>query len=310
MTEIADDRNTVGQGMALMALAVTVLPVIDAIAKLLSPGISPVQISVARFVIQSALAALFCSIGPWRGPMVNRSFAGHALRGILASTATTFFFAAVAVMPLANTLAIFFVEPMILTAMGALILKERVGPRRWIAVAVGLVGAMVVIRPNWSDFGAASLLPLGAAVTFAGYLLVTRRMAGTASAFAMQFMSGLSAMALMSAVLIVTSLMGIEGYVAVTMNDRQMVLLLAMGLVSFVSHLMVVAAFSKAPASVLAPLNYLEIVSATFLGLVLFGDFPDTITWLGIALIVASGLYIAHRERASRRRIAPRPLQM
>ncbi|MFN4169866.1 MAG: DMT family transporter, partial [Pannonibacter phragmitetus] len=183
--------------------------------------------------------------------------------------------------------------------LSAIFLKEQVGPRRWAAVVVGLIGAIMIIRPGFDAFGATALLPMVTACLFALYLLTTRILAGEDSMLSMQFTTSLGGGVTLAIAIAVIAAFGVEttGIVVAMPNSIEMSLLFAIGAISFVSHGLIVKALALAPASVIAPFNYLEIVSATLFGFLVFGDFPDLMTWAGIALIVASGIYIAHRER-------------
>lgn len=292
--------DTVLAGIGLMTVAMVVVPLMDAIAKYLGQSLPALEVAVARFVFQTVAAVLAALVVRQRLTLLPRPFLRHALRGAALAGATLCWFTAVQRMPLADGLAIFFIEPMVLTGMSALVLGEKVGPRRWIAVAVGFLGALVIIRPGWSLFGVHALLPAVSAIFFAVYLILTRSLAGTTSTLSMMASAGLTGAAVTSLALLVTSAAGIPGWTASAPTLLQWPLLASVGFISFVSHVLVVMAFARAPAAVLAPLNYIEIVSATALGFLMFGDFPAPLTWIGIALIVGSGLYIAHRERRVR----------
>ena len=292
--------DTVLAGIGLMTVAMVVVPLMDAIAKYLGQSLPALEVAVARFVFQPVAAVLAALVVRQRLTLLPRPFLRHALRGAALAGATLCWFTAVQRMPLADGLAIFFIEPMVLTGMSALVLGEKVGPRRWIAVAVGFLGALVIIRPGWSLFGVHALLPAVSAIFFAVYLILTRSLAGTTSTLSMMASAGLTGAAVTSLALLGTSAAGIPGWTASVPTLLQWPLLASVGFISFVSHVLVVMALARAPAAVLAPLNYIEIVSATALGFLMFGDFPAPLTWIGIALIVGSGLYIAHRERRVR----------
>ena len=184
-----------------------------------------------------------------------------------------------------------------MTALSTVVLGERVGWRRWLAVAVGFVGALFIIRPSWAVFGTVALLPLGAAFLFAGYLLLTRRLRVEGSLLAAQFITGVAGTVALAFSLLAAGAVNPAEMRAVLPNGIQWLQMLGVGAVSFLAHGLVVLAFRHAPAATLAPLNYLEIVSATLLAYLVFGDFPAPPVWLGIAIIVGSGLYVAHRER-------------
>ncbi|MEZ5841534.1 MAG: DMT family transporter [Hyphomicrobiales bacterium] len=292
--------DTVMAGIALMSVAMVVVPLMDAIAKYLGQTLPPLEVAVARFVFQTLSALAAALVMRQRLALLPRPLLRHALRGATLAGATLCWFTAVTRMPLADGLAIFFIEPMVLTGLSALLLGEKVGPRRWAAVVVGFLGALLIIRPGWSLFGVHAILPAVSAVFFAFYLILTRSLAGTASALSMMASAGISGAVVLVVALLVTSLAGIPGWTATMPAPVEWPLLASVGIISFATHLLVVMAFARAPAAVLAPLNYVEIVSATALGFLMFGDFPAPVTWIGIALIVASGLYIAHRERRAR----------
>lgn len=278
-----------------------VVPIMDIIAKYLSTSLPPLEITFGRFLFQF-LICIFIAVATrqaitFRGdqPFVNY------LRGVLMAVASFCFFTAVKYMSVATAISIFFLEPMILTLLAAVILKEKVGIRRIGAILVGLVGAIVILRPSVAEIGIVSLLPVATAVLFAVYLLLNRLTPVTDSLLTIQLSAGLSGSLLLGTCLLVTSLLGIDEYMFVMPSAGQLGLLAMVGFISFATHGLLVAAFQRGSASLLAPLQYVEIVSATLFGYLVFSDFPDKLTWFGISLIVGSGLYIAHRERRQKR---------
>ena len=291
------ERLEIGRGMALMALAMTVLPLMDVLAKLLSQKMPVLEVTLARFAFQAVLALLVALAMGNPSTLLPPRMGLHALRGLFLAGATLLFFAALKVMPIPDTLGIFFTEPLILTALSTVVLGERVGWRRWSAVAVGFVGALFIIRPSWAVFGLHALLPLGAAFLFAGYLLLTRRLRVEGSLLAAQFITGVAGALALGSALLIASLVGPTDMRAVAPNAIEWLQLFGIGVISFIAHGLVVLAFRYATAAALAPLNYLEIVSATLLSYLVFDQFPVAPVWLGIAIIVGSGLYVAHRER-------------
>jgi drug/metabolite transporter (DMT)-like permease len=292
------ERHDIGRGMALMTLAMSVLPVMDVLAKLLAQEMPVLEVTLSRFAVQAALAVAAALALRDPGTLLPPRMGLHALRGLFLAGATLLFFAALKVMPIPDTLGIFFTEPLILTALSTVVLGERVGWRRWVAVAVGFIGALFIIRPSWAVFGMHALLPLGAAFLFAGYLLLTRRLRVEGSLLAAQFITGVAGTAALGLALLVTSLLGPPALRAVVPEGVQWLQLFGIGAISFVAHGLVVVAFRHAPAATLAPLNYLEIVSGTLVSYLVFAQFPVPPVWLGIAIIVGSGLYVAHRERS------------
>ncbi len=281
--------------MLIMAFAMLLLPVMDAFAKTLTGSMPAGQIAWSRFAFQVLYLAPFMVVGGGfrlAGPVWL-----HAARGVLIAMATLFFFAALKYLPIADAISIFFVEPLILTLLAALFLGEKIGWRRLTAVAVGFCGALIVIQPSYAVFGWAAALPLAAACCFAVYLILTRHLARRERAAVMQFMAGIFGCLTLSLALLVGSLAAIPVLDPVWPSLQGWSLMAALGLVATIGHILVVEAFRRAGPATLAPFQYLEIISATLLGLLFFGDFPDAMTWLGIAIIVAAGLYVFHRER-------------
>ena len=298
MTPVKTKQNTV-LGMAIMASCMMVLPGMDAIAKYLSTfdAMAPAQLAFYRFFVQFCLTLpILLFVTPrafWRPkrPWVN------LLRGCLHAAATLMFFISVKYMPLADVFAIYFVEPFMLTAMSALFLGDKVGWKRWLAIAVGFCGAMIVIQPSYALFGPTSLLPVVCAFFFTLYLFLNRAVGEGDSPLMMQVLAGAGGSLFMGVALLVGDWMGqVEFQPALPTSGLAIGLLVLLGGLSGYAHLLVVRAFRMAPLSLLAPFQSFEIISATVLGYLLFHDFPSLSKWLGIAIIVGSGLFIIWRE--------------
>jgi RarD protein len=281
--------------MLFMLAGVTLIPGIDTVAKYLQPELSSGQISWSRFLFQLVfLLPLVIMRNELRWP--ERPVA-EFVRGLLIAATTLIFFTSLKVLPVADAIAIFFVEPLILTVLSAVFLGEAIGWRRIAAVVVGFAGALVIIQPSYDVFGVYALLPLAAAVAFSLYLIVTRKLAVHGGPMAMQFNAAVGGLIMMS-VALALGLPGDIDFLAIRpAGGVQWLLLALLGLIATTGHLLIVHAFKRAPASVLAPFQYFEIIGATILGFLVFGDVPRSTTWLGMMLIVASGLYVFHRER-------------
>ncbi len=288
-------RSNVRRGMVLMATGVLMAPGIHAIAKGLGDILSPGQLAWFRFFFQFIFLLPFVLIVN-RGRLPRPS-ATHALRGLLLAMATLAFFWALTYMPLADSAAIFFVEPLILTTMSAAFLGERIGRRRLLAVLVGFAGALIVIRPSFESVGLPALLPLIAAACFALYLTITRAAARTENATDMQFWVCVFGMLVLSFAMVASTATGWTTIRPTWPAKEVWAWLILLGVIATISHLLAIRAFRLAPASILAPFQYLEILGATFLGAFIFGDLPDGLTALGIAIIVGAGLYVFQREQ-------------
>lgn len=285
------------RGMVLMAGCMLVLPIMDAIAKYMATveGMSPGQVTFYRFFFQLASVlpvlialnglAAFSAKRPWM----------NLLRGAIHGAASLMFFMAVKYMPLADVFAIYFVEPFILTAMSAIFLKEKVGWRRWLAIAVGFGGAMIVIQPSYEVFGMTALLPVACAFLYALYMFLNRAIGEADTPMTMQTMAGIGGTLFMGgALLLGTAADGVDFEMSLPTSWLGLVLL---GAISGYIHLLVVRAFRMATLSVLAPFQYFEIIAAVALGYFLFNEFPTPSKWLGILIIVGSGLFILWREQ-------------
>ncbi len=288
--------------MLIMIAAMLLLPAIDALAKVLAATVPVGLIVWSRFAFQSL--SLAPSALKRREDWQVVFWPIHAARGCLLAVTTLLFFAAVRVLPLADAISIFFVEPLILTLLSVVLLGETVGWRRLSAIGIGFIGALIIVRPSYAVFGISALLPLAAALCFALYLILTRHIAPREDPITMQFWAGLFGCIVMSTSLVVGAIFDFPIFQPVWPNLRELLMLLGIGVVATVGHMMVVHAFRRAEAAILAPFQYLEIISATIFGFVLFGDFPDLTTWCGVAIIISSGIYVFHRERTLARKQA------
>ncbi|MEO0546611.1 MAG: DMT family transporter [Pseudomonadota bacterium] len=294
-------RRSVVIGMGMMAFAMLLLPVMDAIAKTLSTqyDVTAGQTTFGRFAVQACLFfPVIIFLSGWRG-LIPKHIGINLLRGALMGTAVMLFFAALKYMPIADALAVFFLEPFILTVLSAVVLRESVGWRRWAACAVGFAGAMLILRPGLEVFGPVSLMPIGTAFLFAVYLLLTRRFAGDDNPMAMQFVSGIGGVFALGFWVVLATAAGVDDFASTSVPEFgiRWGLIFTIGAIATIGHLLVVMAFARVSASVLAPFQYLEIVMATLLGYWLFAEFPDGQRWVGIFIIIASGIYLFNRER-------------
>ena len=280
--------------MSMVLIAMLMLPGMDAIAKWLSDSMSSGQVTFARFFFQTIfmLPLLFWTSGVW----ARKNLLLHAMRGTLIAAATLFFFEGLVYLPIADAISIFFIEPMLVTLLSVVLLGESVGWRRLVAIVVGFAGAIVVIRPSFANVGWPVLYPVATALCFSFYILLTRKLAVMEDTIRMQFLAGVFGLAVVSIALTFGTFSELPTLTAAWPTTWQWFLMGALGVVGTVGHLLVVLAYRRAPVSVLAPFQYVEIISATILGLLLFDDFPDLLTWGGISLIVSAGIYIFHRE--------------
>jgi drug/metabolite transporter (DMT)-like permease len=297
MTTSAPARPLVG--VALMLAAMASLPLIDVFAKLLGQqGVPILQIVWARLAFGAVVTLpLAWRHGGQTALRPDRPFY-HAFRAGFLILATYCFFLSLKFLPIADALAIFFVQPLVVTVLSALVLNEQVGPRRWAAVFVGFVGTLIIIRPGFAEVNPGSALAFAAGTFLAIYFVMTRKIAGQAPAMVTTFQTNA-----VGAVLI-TAAMPLIWH---SPTPGQWAMFAGLGTVATFGHYLIVRAYDFAEASLLAPLAYTEMIMATLLGWWVFGDFPDGWTVLGVSILIASALYISWRERARASEPEPQP---
>lgn len=300
---MSQNTATTSLGILLMVGFCVLAPLQDSFAKLISNDIAIGQVAATRFVFQVALLLPLAAMFGWLHRPRTGEIALHLVRGVLLLVATACFFTALRFMPIADAIAIFFVEPFILTLLGGLLLGEPLGPRRYIACGVGFVGALLIIQPSFQKVGAVALLPLVTALCFAFYMILTRRMATRMHPITLQVYTGTAALVLALPILALADGSGLGPLDPSLPTGLDIWFLVGLGVIATISHVCISFALSLAPASLLAPLQYLEIVAATALGYWIFSDLPNALSFAGIALIVASGLYVFFRERQLERQL-------
>jgi drug/metabolite transporter (DMT)-like permease len=285
----------------MLMLAFCVLaPLGDGIAKLLGDMIAVSVLVLVRFVVQ---ALILVPLVAWRGHgfrLPPGLLGWTVLRTVLHILGIGFMFSALRFLPLADALAIAFVMPFLMLLLGYFVMGEQVGTHRMVACAVGFGGTLLVIQPNFAAVGVPALLPLGVAMVFALFMMVTRRIARvvdpiTLQAITLQAISGVQATAVMIPLALLLSAAGET--VVFAPGPGTWWLLLALGGVGTLAHLCMTWSLRFAPASTVAPMQYLEIPFGTAIGWLIFADLPNGLAAIGICITVAAGLYIILRER-------------
>lgn len=282
-------------GTLQMCAGMLIIPFLDVFAKLLGATHGPFEITFWRFFMQSALMLPFViTLRLWTVP--SGTLVLQAIRGLLLAMATVFFFAALKHLPMAEAIAIFFAQPMILTMLSAFILGERLRARRIGAIVVGLVGTLIIVQPTILIFGWPAVLPLGSALSMALYMVLTRKLTSDVNPYQMQFLGSVAAMIGLGLVVLAGTVFSISGATMSMLTEREVMWVVGMGIAATLGHAFIVFAAEKAPANLLAPFQYVEIIGATALGYLVFLDVPAKSTVLGVGVIVLSGLYLFHRE--------------
>lgn len=291
-------------GILLMLGFCVLAPMGDAMAKLLGESISIGFLVFVRFVVQAVILVpiVVLSGNSLRLPAGIMKFV--LLRSCLHIAGISMMFSSLLYLPLADAIAIAFVMPFIMLLLGHYVLAEEVGPHRMWACAVGFGGTLLVIQPNFAQVGVPALLPLGVAVVFSLFMLVTRRIAKEIDAIPLQAISGLQASAMiLPALLLFPQVPGL-GYV--TPDGAEWALLLILGSLGTVAHLLMTWSLRFAPSATVAPMQYLEIPISTVIGWLVFNTLPNGLAALGIMITITAGLYIILREqRLSRRPMPP-----
>lgn len=287
-------HNSTARAMMMMIIAMLMLPGIDAIAKWLSGSVSSGQVTWSRFFFQ--IIFMFPLLLKTRGPWFSPALALHAARGSLIAFATLFFFSGLAYLPLADAIAIFFIEPLLVTLLSAIFFGEAIHWRRISAISLGFVGALIIIRPTFAEVGYAALYPVAAAFCFSFYIVLTRKLVRHEDPIRLQFFAGVFGCLVMSIALGYGTSFDIAILAAAWPSTNHWLLLGGLGLIATGCHLLVTYAYRLASIGILAPFQYVEIIGATVLGLIIFDEFPDAVTWVGVSIIVGSGMYVFHRE--------------
>jgi len=286
-----EPRDPMLRGILLMCAGVSMFPFMNVAVKLLAPNYPAAQITWARFTGHlMVMLVVFLPQYRWalfrtRRPLVQLG------RSALMLVSNLVFVMAIGAVPLATASAIGFTSPLLVTALSVPLLQEQVGWRRWSAVVVGFAGALMVIRPGSGFRDPAVLLILFSSFAYALYQIATRLVRNDTAATCIIFAALLGSLGMSLAMPFIF---------VMPRSLLDMVLFVTLGLLGGAGHYMVIRAFQLGPAAVIAPLGYVELIGSVVLGYLLFGNFPDVWTWLGSGVIIASGIYIAMRERLRR----------
>ena len=290
-------------GILLMLAFCVLAPLGDAIAKLLGATLSIGALVAVRFGAQAVTLLPLALAFRLPMPRGTRVLWLIALRTALHVLGIGLMFTALRHLPLADALAIVFVMPFLMLLAGWLLLGEAVGPHRLGACATGFAGTLMVIRPNFIESGWPALLPLGVALAFVGFMLVTRKIAKAVDPIALQGVSGLMAIAVLAPLALALPGQPLLSFAGLGTSNPGLLALMA--LIGTVAHLFMTWSLRFAPSATVAPMQYMEIPFATLIGWLIFRDLPGGLAAPGICVTVAAGLYIIGRERAIARR--PRP---
>ena len=275
------------KAIILNATAWMIVPVMDAIAKHLSLTMDVFQITWARYfftvVFTLSLMVLF-----YRETLVwSKRPKLQLVRGIILAFSTLCFFYSISVISLPKALTLAFVAPITCTALSPIFLREIVGIRRWSAVLVGFLGTLIVIRPGFIDVNLATLAALACGICYGFYLVITRKLSTSDNSLLTLLFTGVVGLAIISVFM---------PSVWVNPTPNEWIMMAIIGLIASVAHLFIILSLKYADASKLAPLGYTEIITNIIISYYIFHELPDNWTYLGLFIIVLSGLYISRRE--------------
>lgn len=297
MTQPPRPPDSTPRAILLVLVSLVVFSISDGFAKVVRETLPATEVAWLRYLVFVPMALALGS--RYRSGVVEpRRPVLQVLRAVAVLGSSILFIIGLGELAIAEATAIAFVAPIFVTALSVIFLGEQVGIRRWSAVAVGFVGVLIIIRPTGDAVQWAMLYPVGSAFCWAVALVVTRRMGVSERSETTLLWTACIGFAVLSAIV---------PHEFIMPTWRELGFGLALGLFSSMGQYMVILAYRQAPASVLAPFQYLQLLSSAALGYVLFGALPDAMTWVGAAVIVASGLYTAHRQqvRAKERALPP-----
>lgn len=286
LSEPHTDR--IGTGILWAVSGLFCMAIMDACAKALGSGYAISQIVLVRNGIGAMAILAFAALsGHGLSLLRPRQPALLLIRSSMNLIAAFLFFTALRYLPLADAFAVAFAAPLFITALSVPLLGEKVGARRWSAVVVGFVGVLIVIRPEPANIRMETLLPLGAALSYAVSMLVGRKMTRSMTTSAIMFWPSLVAVA-------VCSLLMPFQWKTPTLPDSGVFLLA--GMVGTLGMSMITQGYRNAPAAIIAPFDYTVLVWGALFGWIIWNDVPGANVWIGSAILIASGLYIMYRE--------------
>ena len=275
------------KAIILNASAWMIVPIMDAFAKHLSSSMDVFQIAWARYFF-SAFFTLSLMIIFYRKTIVwSKNPKLQLLRGFVLAFSTLCFFYSISVISLPKALTLAFVAPITCTAFSPIFLNEKVGIRRWSAVLVGFLGVLIVIRPGFIEVNLATLAAVSCGICYGFYFIITRKLSTSDNSLLTLLFTSVVGLLIMSV---------ITPYVWVKPSLNEWIIMALIGLIASVAHLFIIISLKYADASKLAPLGYTEIITNIIISYYFFHELPDNWTYLGLFIIVLSGLYISRRE--------------
>ena len=278
------------KGVIFFMTAIFLISVVDTVCKVFTKDLHSIQLVWGYFVgINLTLWVFFLFKGEKFSNLrrTERPLL-QIIRPAFLVCSISSLFIGLTYLPIAEATVIGFVAPLFITALSVPILKEHVDIHRWSAVAIGLVGVIIIIRPGGDLWHLASVMPLLGALFFALFQIITRLLAATERTHTTLFYTGLGGLAWSSLIV---------PFVWVTPSITHIFVFLSTGAMGAMAHLCMISAFDRAEASLLAPYNYTKLIWVSVLGYLIFNDVPSLDMWIGAIIIVSAGFYVLYRER-------------
>ena len=275
------------KAIVLNLSAWVMLPIMDGFAKYLSSTLPVLQITWSRYFFTVVIVLPIMLIFFRKNLTWTEKPKLQLIRGLILFCANILFFYSISIISLAKALTLAFIAPLIVTALSPVLLGEKVGFRRWAAVVIGFIGSLVVIRPGFVEFNLASIAALGTGILYGFYLIITRKLHDADNPLLTLLLTG-----------IVGAILGtmIMPTVWVQPTITEWYMMFAIGFFASIGHLFLILSLKYADASKLAPFSYFEIVTNIIIGYYFFNHFPDSWTFIGLFIIISSGIYIFKRE--------------
>ena len=267
------------------------LPIMDGFAKYLSSTLPVLQITWSRYFFTIVITLPIMLVFFRKNLTWTDQPKLQLIRGLLLFCANILFFYSISIISLAKALTLAFIAPLIVTALSPFLLGEKVGFRRWAAVVTGFIGSLIVIRPGFVELNLASIAALGTGVLYGFYLIITRKLHDSDNPLLTLLLTGIVG-AVLGSIIMPTV------WVSPTITEWYM--MFAIGFFASLGHLFLILSLKYADASKLAPFGYFEIVTNIIIGYYFFSHFPDSWTFLGLFIIISSGIYIFRREKQIR----------
>jgi drug/metabolite transporter (DMT)-like permease len=274
-------------GIFYFAAGMFLFAAVDTLAKVLTESLHPIQVAWSRQLGLSFGILILLTV---KGIVILKTdhFRLQVFRGCLAAASALMFIFAISVVPIADAVAVSFVAPFFVTILGALVLRESVGVRRWTAIAIGFFACLIIIRPGFSSFQPAVLLVVMAALAYAFRQIISRILSSSDFTITTVAYTGLTASFLLSIPLPLVW--------RTPVGSNEILLIVALATLAALAEISVIKALELTQAVVLAPVHYTLLIWGTGYGWMVFGQFPDKWTWFGSAIIFATGVYVVIRE--------------